>query len=120
MNLPESRAPEPPRAVAWIWPLFVLTAGLWLIFGALSLARFEPSTGKWIITALMFANAALLLFVGWGVRAGKHGFYYLALAVLGINLLLTVTDQFGLLDLIYLVVAGVLFALLIVTRHYYV
>lgn len=120
MNLPESRASGPPRAAAWIWPLFMLTASLWLFFAALSLARFESSTGKWIVTGLMFANAALLFFVGWGVRAGKHGFYYLALAVLGINLLLTVTDQFGLFDLIYLVVAGVLFGLLIATRRYYV
>jgi hypothetical protein len=44
----------------------------------------------------------------------------MALAVLGINMLLTVTDQFGLFDLIYLVVAGTLFVLLLFTRRYYV
>jgi len=104
--------------VAWIWPLFVLTAGLWLIFAALGLSRFESSPGKWIVAGLMLANAALLLFVGWGVRTGKHGFYYMALAVVGVNVLLTITDQFGLFDLLYLAAAGALLALLIATRRY--
>jgi hypothetical protein len=117
---PQSDAETIPRAVAWVWPLFLSTAGLWVVFGAIGLARFGPSTGTWIVAGLMLANAALLLFVGWGVRRGRYGFFYMALAVLGINMLLTVTDQFGLFDLIYLVVAGTLFVLLLFTRRYYV
>jgi uncharacterized membrane protein YhaH (DUF805 family) len=47
---------------------------------------------------------------------GRRPFYYLALAVMAINIILTFTDQFGLLDFLTLVIDLAIVAILIAGR----
>lgn len=56
-----------------------------------------------------------------GIVIGKPNrlFYFFGVMVLAINIILTVTDQFGVLDLITLVIDMVILGLLIATRSYY-
>lgn len=95
--------------------LFYFNAALWLLLGIVSLVRTSggsPSTA-WIIAVLMFANAAALALCGWGIGSGQKRFLYLALAVLGVNILLTFTDQVGALDVATLAIDVILLGLLI-------
>ena len=57
--------------------------------------------------------------VGTLAAAKREGFFYLAVAVLAANIVLSVTDEFGLFDLIVLLIDLVLLALLIATKTRY-
>ena len=98
--------------------LFYFNAALWLAIGILSLVRssnndqVQPAT-PWIIAILMLGNVAALLLCGWGIGTRQKRYLYLALAVLAINILLTVTDQVGVLDLATLAIDVILLGLLI-------
>lgn len=101
--------------------LFVLLGVIWFLLGVGSVLRvYTTSTNiagiGWIIASLMFVNSAVLFLIGWGINRGNKLYFYLALIVLAGNIILTVTDEFGLLDMITLVVDNVLLILLLVTR----
>jgi uncharacterized membrane protein YjdF len=74
------------------------------------------SNSAWIISLLMLANAMIMLFLAIVTARRRRGFYYLTLAVLAVNLLLTVTDEFGLLDLIVLILALAIVLLMVGAR----
>jgi chromate transport protein ChrA len=100
--------------------LFVLNAIIWILLGVFSLIRLvDNATMAWILAALMFANAAVMLWIGWGLGRKPKPFYNLALAVLAVNLSLTVTDEFGFYDLIVLLLDAGMVALLVFTRAKY-
>jgi hypothetical protein len=67
----------------------------------------------------MFGNMAAMLVCGIGIGTPNKLFYYLALFVLAVNIILTVTDEFGFFDFSTLLIDIVLLALVIVTRHRY-
>ena len=99
--------------------LFFLDAAIWLALGITSLFRVSrgPTTmiTAIVIGVLMFGNAGAMMVSGFGL--GKwRGFYYLALAVLLVNIVLTFTDQVGLLDILTFALDLVLLILLIVAR----
>jgi hypothetical protein len=113
-----TRAPNLIRAAQ---ALFFLNAAIWLALGIWSLARMvngNPghAAAAVIIAILMFGNAAAMLLSGIGVGKRQRLFYYFAAVVLAVNIVLTVTDQFGLLDLITLLIdvalAGILIAIM--------
>jgi hypothetical protein len=94
---------------------------MWTVFGAVSLTdiseeRQIPDVILWIITILMFGNAGLMLVTGWGLNYGIQWFYSLSLAVIGVNIILTFTDQVGLFDWLTLVLDLILLALLLMIR----
>jgi hypothetical protein len=57
--------------------------------------------------------------LGFAIGKGKKRLFYLAIAVLVINIILTVIDEFGIFDFATLLIDVVLLALLIVTRSRY-
>jgi len=73
----------------------------------------------WVLAGLMAGNAGAMLLIGWGLAKQKKGFFYLAVVVLAANIVLTVTDEFGLFDLMVLLIDLVLLVLLIATRTRY-
>ena len=106
--------------------LFFANAAIWLLFGVLTLIRMPGSqTGQiqtmalQVITALMLANACAMVVVGVGLARRQNIFYYLALAILAVNIVLTVTDQFGLFDAITLIFDLAILARLLVFRRQY-
>ena len=102
--------------------LLYINAAIWLILGIATLLRVsqnnpESTFSLWIISILMAGNAGMMLLCGWGLGTGHRLFYYLALAVMAVNILLTFTDQFGLLDFLTLVIDLAILALLISSRQ---
>lgn len=103
---------------------FVILGVIWLVFGVYSVIRITGgstslSSFAWIIAGLMFVNGAVLLWIGWGIREASKFYFFLALLVLVGNIILTITDEFGIFDLIMLVIAISLFILLLLTRSEY-
>ena len=95
--------------------LFYFNAAVWVLLGIASLVRSNggSSYAAWIIAILMFGNAAVLALCGWGIGTGKKGYLYLALVVLGVNIVLTFTDQVGALDIATLAIDVILLGLLV-------
>ncbi len=95
--------------------LFLLNAVIWLALGMTSLFRADDSglgAIAWIVAALLLVNAAGMLVCGVFVGRRRPVYYVIAGAFLLANLVLTVTDQFGLLDLATLLIDVVILGLL--------
>jgi hypothetical protein len=112
-----------PASVKAARALFYVNAAVWMLLGAASLVRMagnsaDPGVTLLVVAMLMFGNAAAML---WGLGLGKQNrlFYFFAIAVLVVNIILTFTDQFGVLDFATLAIDVVLFGLLIATRARY-
>jgi hypothetical protein len=100
--------------------LFVVNAAIWIALGISTLVRMEgQGMAAWVLAGLMFGNAGAMLLSGWGLGKEKRGFFYLAVAVLAANIVLSVTDEFGLFDLMVLLIDLGLLALLIASRTRY-
>jgi hypothetical protein len=106
-------------AIPVVQSLFVLWGAIWFLFGIVSLGSgldraASQSNLAWLLSAVMFANALVMLLLAWGIGRRWRAVFYLSFAVLLVNILLTLTDEFGLFDLIvliiYLAIAGLLFA----------
>lgn len=108
--------PAVVHAAQW---LFVLLGVTWLVFGVWSIVRMGrasssvPAAFLWFIAILMFVNALLLIWVGWGLGRGNRLYFYFGLILLAGNIFLTFTDEFGSFDLITLILNVVLLVLLI-------
>lgn len=101
------------RAAQW---LFALNTLAWLALGVGLLVRMNgrlPNAGLWLLAALMAGNAAAMALCAWGLGRRKKIFDLFALLALAVNILLTFTDQFGLLDLLTLLLDLVLLILVI-------
>lgn len=110
-------APHPTALTAARWLLF-LNATFWLALGLAMLVGgsrmgLNSPAARWIILALMVGNAAIMLISGWGLGTGRRLFYFLALGVLAVNILLTFTDEFGPLDLLTLLIDLTILVLLL-------
>jgi lysylphosphatidylglycerol synthetase-like protein (DUF2156 family) len=104
--------------------LFVLNAVIWVAFGVTSLVQMGnnpniPVITLGVIAVLMFFNAAFMLLAGWGLGRRQKRYWYFALALLAVNIVLTFTDQFGFFDLVTLLIDAALFVLLVMIRKHY-
>ncbi|MBN1964824.1 MAG: hypothetical protein JW910_09265 [Anaerolineae bacterium] len=103
--------------------VFVLNAVTWLVIGIGSLLRLADqgyAVTFVVVAVLTFGNAGAFVVCAWGVGRRHRWWLYLALAVLAVNIILSVTDEFGLLDLVTmlldLVLAGLVIAILVRQR----
>lgn len=77
----------------------------------------EHAVIAWVILGFYFANGLILLWVAWGIGRHSHPLYWLGLAQVGVNLILSVTDQLGAWDLILLFLNAITLALLFAQRR---
>jgi threonine/homoserine efflux transporter RhtA len=70
----------------------------------------------WVIVILMVGNSGAMAFSGYFLSRRARWSYYLALVVLGINILLSVTDQVGAFDWITLIIDLIFISILLVLR----
>lgn len=118
-NGPDTQSPSMlPRRIRVAQALFFLNAAIWVLFGIASVLRLSAATSANALTAvvvavLMFGNAAAMLWSGVTIARRQKRFYALALAVLLINIVLTFTDQFGLFDLLTLLLDVALLGILL-------
>ena len=96
--------------------LFWLNTAVWLTFGIWSLIRIGNSAPDsritlWVIAILMLGNATAFLFCGWAIEKQNHLLHIAIITVLVVNIVLTFTDQFGIFDLLTLLLDLILLAL---------
>lgn len=101
--------------------LCYLSAAIWLILGIISLGKLQqdqavPVVVLFLMAVMMLINAAVFMVSGYGLGKRNRWLYYLGLAVVSVNLVLTVTDQVGFYDWIVLVINVVLLVLLVAAR----
>lgn len=115
-------APRPVRAAR---ALFYVNGAFWLVVAVYSVIRqpagasANPALVAWVIAILMLGNAAAMQWLGWGIGRQNRRFYVLGIVWLAINILLTLTDEFGLYDLLILVLNAGTLALLIAARSHW-
>ena len=113
-----------PQTVRIAQGVFGLNALLWLVFGIMGILRLAnanttPMFILWVVTILTFGNASAMLIAGiWLGKRTKWAFFF-ALAVLGINILLTFTDQVGFFDILTALIDFGLLGLLVFDRNNY-
>jgi lysylphosphatidylglycerol synthetase-like protein (DUF2156 family) len=110
------------RVALWVLILSIFTSFFWIVVSVVYLvrpllARTPILPLQWIISLLMLANAGVILLLGNGLRKRLKLYYPITIIYLVINMLLTITDDFGLADLVYLLFVVVLFILLLVHRR---
>jgi len=98
--------------------LFFLNAAIWFLLGILSLVSLpdrypDPNLFHSKIANFMFGNAGAMLLCAVFIGRLKKNFYFFAVALLFINIIFTITDQFGAVDLITLLIDLLLLGILI-------
>lgn len=101
--------------------LFFLTAAVLAAFGANSMFRANPNPGMklmyMIYALLMLGDALAMLACGLFIRSKKARVFWFAILVLSLNILLTIFDQFGLVDLLFVLLNLLTLGLLITIRR---
>ena len=99
---------------------FFLNSAVWLAFGVASLlsrALFDGSPLHWVITVLMIANAIVMLWFGVKIVSGQKWIFFLGILYMALNVVLSITDQFGWIDALILLLNLCLLGLLFITRQ---
>ncbi|MCA9947636.1 MAG: hypothetical protein KC449_29350, partial [Anaerolineales bacterium] len=112
------KLPDTDRLIQLIKWLFWLNAAVWLAFGIGSMVRIGTGAPGGtavltIIAVLMLGNVAAFLWCSWAVQKQASWYRFTVMAVLAVNILLTFTDQFGLLDFLTLLLDLILLALVL-------
>jgi MFS family permease len=111
------------RAVAgrtrWIRGLFVVNGLIWLCFSLRGLILTDtayglPPESSWIISVMMAGNGVALLVFGWLVKLRERRFNNFAVAYVGLNAVLSITDEAGLFDYLVLSLNLMLLVLLLI------
>ena len=102
--------------------LFWLNAAVWLIFGIWSMVRIGNSEGGtavtlWIIAILMLGNVAAMLWSSWAIQKQAAWYRFAVIVILVANILLTITDQFGIFDLLTLLLDLILLGTVLVLHR---
>ncbi|MCU0488182.1 MAG: hypothetical protein MUE67_04420 [Anaerolineales bacterium] len=110
------------NAIRWISGLFHFNAVIWLAMGIWTISRTtaagppSPVLG-WIIAAMVLGNAGAMLLSGYGISRRIKWAVYFAFLVIVANIVLTFTDQFGIWDLITLLIDVTILGLLAAKRN---
>jgi len=104
--------------------LFAVNALIWAGLGVVTLVRTSAGGENVVRTmavigALMFGNAGAMLLAGLGLGSRRRLAWLFAMAVLAVNIVLTFTDQVGVLDIATVVIDIMLVVLLITIRERY-
>ena len=101
--------------------LFFVNAAIWLCFCIVSLVRIGnnnsvPVITLFVVAILMFGNAGAMLAAGITIGQGNRWYYYFAVTLLVVNIILTFTDQFGILDLLTLIIDLITLGLVLISN----
>ena len=96
-------------------PIFILHAVFWLSLGFI----FIFQQANLFLAILIFINSLVLFWIGWNIKKQKRFIYIISLCYILLNLILTITDDFGILDLLALIINIITLILLIANRRYW-
>ena len=104
------------RLARW---LFLLNAAVWMVFAVLGFVRAGAGAGNWrlVQSMLMLVNAVVMAWFGLQIDNGRAWVFFLAITYLALNVVLSITDQFGWFDALILLLNLALLGLLFVTRQ---
>ena len=99
--------------------MFFVNAIVWGVFGILSLLQAADggSSLRWMISILMLVNAVVMGWFGAMIVTGRNWVFFLAILYMAINVVLSITDQFGWADALILLLNLVILGLLFVARQ---
>ena len=99
--------------------LFFVNAAVWIVFGILSLLQAVDggSSLRWMISILMFSNAVVMIWFGVMIATGRNWIFFLAFLYMAVNVVLSITDQFGWIDALILFLNLVILGMLFVARQ---
>jgi sugar phosphate permease len=100
--------------------IFFVNAAVWLAFGIASLltrALVDGSLARWVITVMMLINAVVMFWFGMKIVGGRNWIFLLAILYVALNVVLSITDQFGWIDALILLLNLCLLGLLFVARQ---
>jgi predicted membrane channel-forming protein YqfA (hemolysin III family) len=103
--------------------LFLFTVAILVVFGIGSLLRIDEKPEFTILyvfyAALMFGDAAIMLFCASQLEKRTRLVFYLSVAVLVLNIFPTIFDQFGLVDLLFVILnLATIFAIFTARREF--
>ena len=85
--------------------LFLLTVAILVVFGIGSLLRIGDNPNRVVLyifyALVMFGDALLMGFCAWQLPKGTKFIFFFSVFVLAANILPTIFDQFGLADLLF-------------------
>ena len=94
-----------PSAFEWTRALFLFTAAVLVVFGIGSLLRAAGNPGRAGLYAFyalaMFVDALLMGFCAWQLNRRTKLVFFFSGFVLALNILPTIFDQFGIADLLF-------------------
>jgi hypothetical protein len=109
-----------PSTFNWTRYFFLFTVVILVVFGIGSLLRIggNPNrAGLYVFYAFaMFGDALLMGFSAWQMPRRTKFIFYFSLAVLALNIFPTIFDQFGLADLLFVLLNLITLAFLILSR----
>lgn len=107
-------------SLKWTRILFFVNAVVWLTFGILSLAIRAYNDGdlaRWVITILMLINGLVMIWFGIMIVRGGSLVFTFAIIYLSLNVVLSITDQFGWVDALILLLNLCLLGSLFFARY---
>lgn len=100
--------------------LFLFTAAVLIVFGIGSFVRIGENPSQIALYAFyalaMFGDAAFMLVFAFFLQRKKKQIYRLAVTILALNILLTIFDQFGFVDLLFVLLNIVILIFLLAAR----
>ena len=99
--------------------LLFFNAAVWIFFGILSFTKAADggTTVRWMISMLMIANAVVMVGLGALIVSRRSWIFSATTLYMAVNIVLTITDQFGLVDALILLLNLCILGVLIFTRH---
>jgi len=100
--------------------LFLFTVAILVVFGIGSLLRIADNPDRTVLYAfyalVMYGDAAAMAFCAWQLSRKTKLIFFASVFVLALNILPTIFDQFGLADLLFLLLNLATLVFLIVAR----
>lgn len=98
---------------------FFLNALVWLAFAVMSFSIAFNTEGNWrfLLSTLMLINASIFVGFGFLIRKGQPWVFFVGILYVAVNVVLSITDQFGWFDFLIMLLNLVLLGLLFVTRQ---
>lgn len=116
--------PKKPFTVTIAFVFILFNALVWLGFTILIAGNLHPAlpdlpAARWIMGILAFGCAGTLIALAVVLLRRVRPAYFLTAGLLALLVILTITDEVGLADLVYLVIAATPLILLIKDRSWY-
>lgn len=110
-----------PVSVSIALILVLVNAAFWLIFGFMFAFRptSMPEGLKWIMVLLAISSSVILAVLARFLNRRNRLAYYASLTFLAVIAVLSITDEFGWLDLVSLLISLVPLGLLLKDRRWY-